>query len=489
MPMLHIGPGPDAFIWASGVEDTFVPQTRSGHRALDEYELMGHYRHWREDLALARDLGLQAIRFGVPWYRVEPRPGDFDWRWVDEVLPYVVDDLGITPIVDLMHYGCPFWLRREFASPHYPVAVAKYAAAFAERYRDLVQWYTPLNEPIVNALMCGLRGQWPPYLKGDRGYVRVMTQLAAGIIRTVNAIKAADPDAVMVHVEATGLSRANREDLRTLAAEEQRRGYLCYDLITGRVTPDHPLFAWLVRSGATPDDLASIADAAISLDVIGLNFYPQWSTQQLYVDAKGRLAYRTTEHEGSGFSQLIRDYYQRYRAPVMITETSAVGDDELRLRWLDASISSVRDLRSRGVPVIGYTWFPMHTMIDWRYRLGTGDVEDYRIELGLYRLSGAILGSRWEPTPLVEHLRQMITNPDAAVGTLSNPAPLKRLEALVDGRSGNYETSFNAEASGIRKHESRRDDGRRIVLYTFDEADAKEDPTASDGLVEEDRSV
>src|SRR5215211_4462772 len=227
------------FIWASGIEDTFVPQTRPGHRALDEYELIGHYQHWREDLMLAKQLGVKALRWGVPWYRVEPAQGDFDWRWTDEVLPYMVEELGITPIIDLMHYGCPFWLRREFASEDYPRAVADYAAAFADRYKNLVRWYTPLNEPIVNSLMCGKRGLWPPYLRGDGGYIRIMLQVAKGILKTVQAIKKVDPHSIMVHVEATGLSRAARQDLQVLATEEQRRGYLCYDLLTGRVNPDH----------------------------------------------------------------------------------------------------------------------------------------------------------------------------------------------------------------------------------------------------------
>ena len=114
MKEMQLGPRPEDFIWASGVEDTFVPQIRLGHRALDEYELMGHYTHWREDLLLARQLGLRALRWGVPWYRVEPLPGEFDWRWTDEVLPYLVEQLGITPIIDLMHNGCPFWLQGEF---------------------------------------------------------------------------------------------------------------------------------------------------------------------------------------------------------------------------------------------------------------------------------------------------------------------------------------------------------------------------------------
>jgi beta-glucosidase len=419
MTQIKLGASPEDFIWASGVEDTFVPQTRPGHRALDEYELMGHYEHWREDLALARQIGVQAIRWGVPWYRVEPLPGEFDWRWTDEVIPYIVEELGITPIVDLMHYGCPFWLRREFASDDYPRAVAAYAGAFAERYRGLIRWYTPLNEPTVNALMCGRRGLWPPYLRGDSGYIRIMLQLAKGIQRTVAALKAIDSDAIMVHVEATGLSRAAREDLAVLAVEDQRRGFLCYDLIAGRVTPDHPLFSWLVRNGAGPDDLRAIARDAIPLDVLGLNFYPQWSTQQLSVDAKGRLSYRATEKDGAGFEQLIDDYNERYQVPVIVTETSAKGRQAVRSRWLETSVAAIRRLRERGVPVLGYTWFPMFTMIDWRYRHGTGPLDEYRIELGMFTLGTGDSADRWQTTPLVEQFRGYVADPEKAIGRLN----------------------------------------------------------------------
>jgi beta-glucosidase len=417
MPTLKLGPLPSDFIWAGGIEDTFVPQTRPGHRALDEYQLMGHYDHWREDLKFAREADLQALRWGVPWYRVEPQPGEFDWRWVDEVIPYMVEELGITPIIDLMHYGCPFWLSREFANAEYPRAVASYAAAFARRYKHLIRYYTPLNEPLVNALMCGKRGLWPPYLRGDGGYIRIMLQLTRGIINTVEAIKEIDPSAIMVHVEATGLSRAARHDLEALAIEDQRRGYLCYDLLTGRVTPDHPLFPWLVRNGASPDALATIAENRISLDVIGMNFYPQWSTQELHIDRKGRLAYRPVEASGMSFANLIEDYYRTYRVPIIITETSAHGADHARSQWLQASVAAVRELRSRSVPVYGYTWFPIFTMIDWRYRFGRGPMEDYRIELGLYKLNDA--GSpRWIQTPLVDQMRSYINDPEEAIGPL-----------------------------------------------------------------------
>ncbi len=409
------------FIWATGIEDTFVPQTRPGHRALDEYQLMGHYAHWREDLALARELGVTAIRWGVPWYRVEPLRAEFDWRWTDEVIPYLVDELGIEPIVDLMHYGCPFWLRREFASDEYPEAVASYAAAFAERYRSRVRWYTPLNEPIVTALFCGKRGLWPPYLRSDGGYVRILLQVIRGVAATSAALRAAQPDAVLVHVEASGLSRAARTDLDSIAADEQDRTYLPLDLLFGRVGPEHPLFPWLVRSGASPDELAELAESPTAVDYLGLNFYPQWSTTQLFIDRRGRLAYRPIDQEGSGFAALIEGYAARYALPIIVTETSARGSEEVRARWLESSVATVRSLRARGVAVAGYTWFPLFTMIDWRYRFGRGPLEEYRLELGLYSLD-THEGRRWRPTPLVEQFRSYTLDPESAVGPIGGDA-------------------------------------------------------------------
>jgi beta-glucosidase len=419
MSKLSLSPDPHAFLWASGIEDTFVPQTKLGHRSLDEYELMGHYEHWREDLSLLRETGVQAVRWGVPWYRVEPQSGVFDWDWTDQVIPYLVEELGITPIIDLMHYGCPFWLRREFANPDYPRAVAAYAAAFARRYKHLIRWYTPLNEPLVNALMCGRRGVWPPYLRGDGGYVRVMLQVVKGVIATVDALKQIDPHSIMVQVEATGLSRAIQQQLEVLALEDQRRGYLFFDLITGLVTPEHPLFGWLLRCGATPDELDDLVRRRITIEVLGMNFYPQWSTKQIYIDDKGRLAYRAIEHDGEGFAALIEDYYRRYRAPIMITETSAFGADDVRARWLQASVVAIKNLRAAGVPVLGYTWFPLFTMVDWRYRLGRRPVERYYIDLGLYKLNAPGAERRWRATPLVEQIRGYIQNPVESIGLLT----------------------------------------------------------------------
>ena len=152
-----------------GIEDTFVPQAGPGERPLDEYELTEHYQRWHGDLGLASDVGAEFVRWGIPWHRVNPAPGEWDWSWVDAVMARFAE-LGVRPIVDLLHYGTPTWIDREFAHPDFSRMFAEYAVHVAERYADVATDYTPVNEPMIHARFCGDIGYWPPKLSGEAGY-------------------------------------------------------------------------------------------------------------------------------------------------------------------------------------------------------------------------------------------------------------------------------------------------------------------------------
>ena len=107
----------------------------------------------------------------------------------------------------------------------------------------------------------------------------------------------------------------------------------------------------------------------------------------------------------------------------MVTETSARGSEKERGRWLDTSLAAIKTLREGGVPVVGYTWFPMFTMIDWKYRYGKEPIEKYRLELGLFTLDDDAPDSRWRTTSLVERFCTYVQNSTATIGTLGNLAP------------------------------------------------------------------
>ena len=119
-----------------------MPQERPGERAIDEYELTGHYEHWHDDLALARDAGAELLRWGVPWYRINPEPGELG---VELARPRrrPFRGAGLRPIVDLMHYGTPLWLEDQFLNASYPERVAAYSREVASRYAGVWDDFTP----------------------------------------------------------------------------------------------------------------------------------------------------------------------------------------------------------------------------------------------------------------------------------------------------------------------------------------------------------
>jgi beta-glucosidase/6-phospho-beta-glucosidase/beta-galactosidase len=417
------------FFWAVGIENTFVPHTRAGHRRLDEYELMDHYRLWRHDLDLAADLGVSTLRYGVPWYRVEPRPGTFDWSWTDAVLEHMIAVKGLTPIVDLMHYGTPLWLDNHFVNASYPRRMAEFAARFAERYGSLVKFYTPVNEPAVTAAYCGRDGRWPPYLSGDDGYVKILLQLARGIALTGQALRQARADAVLVHVEDVGTERAATPDLAEAAAHAQARRLLPLDLMCGQVGPDHPLFPWLLEHGATEAELGELAARLPRWDVLGVNYYP-WSNRRIFRRRNGQVA-TAFDPQTAALGPVLRRVHERYGLPVMVTETSAPGTHLERSRWMAETLGAVRDARTSGVPVVGYVWFPMFTMIEWKYRWSRKGLEHHLLHLGLYDVTPHQGRLDREPTPLVDTYRGYVRDSVGSVGEFvaAVAAPIEQLVA------------------------------------------------------------
>jgi hypothetical protein len=182
------------------------------------------------------------------------------------------------------------------------------------------------------------------------------------------------------------------------------RQYLCFDLCTGRLRDDHPLLPFLEQHGVTPNVLGWFTAHAVTFDIFGANFYP-WSYGRLVPDGRGKLRPEKPKRRthGGAIAGVLSDAWSRYHLPVMVTETSANEPIEGRALWMDETIAAVQALRAEKVPVVGYTWFPMMTMIDWAYRKGHRPIQDYLLHLGLFDShfdENGVL--RREPTALVE---------------------------------------------------------------------------------------
>lgn len=410
---------PDFFLWATGIEDTFItaPWPKTG-RTLDEYELTQHYERWHADIGLMREIGVRAARYGIPWHRIQPRRGVWEWDFVDRAVDRLLE-LDIEPVIDLVHYGLPPWIDDAYVNRDFGALMADYAGRVAERLRGRVFAYTPLNEPRITAWYCGRLGWWPPHRRGWRGFVAVMLGAARGIVEAVRTLRSIDPEILIAHVDATDLYIAEAESFAAEAEHRQDIVFLALDLVSGRIGPGHRLYPWLQRHGATEDQLGWFVEHAIDLPLVGINLYPMFTYKVARRTARGGIRWTMTYADADIVDRLGRMYWERYAAPVFISETASVGSIARRAAWLEESVAAVNRLRREGVPLVGYTWWPLFALVTWGYRQGTREPEFYLKQMGLWDLD-----TRFDriATPLVEQFRSLASDP-RSVGKLQSPTP------------------------------------------------------------------
>jgi beta-glucosidase/6-phospho-beta-glucosidase/beta-galactosidase len=75
---------------------------------------------------------------------------------------------------------------------------------------------------------------------------------------------------------------------------------------------------------------------------------------------------KTTSPAGEifGYYVITRQYFSRYRLPVMHTETN-LQDSDGAPRWLQKEWANMLRLREDGVPILGFTWYSLNDQVDW----------------------------------------------------------------------------------------------------------------------------
>lgn len=373
-----------SFFWAVGIENAHIPEM-----GVDQLGWTAHRERWREDLRLASELGVSHVRYGLPWAEVNPAPGCYDWSWADAVIDEL-ERLGLEPIWDLVHFSTPAFLAQGVLDPDFVGALEAYARAFAHRYRGRVQKITPLNEPYISTYFRAGWGIWPPHLKGREGFVRVLYPIVEGTRAAIRAIREENPQAEIWLNDGADYFHPATPDLAPVAAERTEERYAALDLLLG-----HPGSRDWLRAAGYPE--AGLKATPVHIEAIGLDYYPE-TEHRLYRDRLGRRRIRGAG-DGLGLARTLLDYFDRYRRPLFIAETSA---SKKPLQWLRYSVAEVRRARAEGVPVWGYTWWPFFDFYDWNTLLRR--LEGHRCPVGLYALLPT--ASDRSPTPTLEAFRQ-----------------------------------------------------------------------------------
>ncbi|BDV33556.1 family 1 glycosylhydrolase [Methylocystis iwaonis] len=349
-------PAEDRFMFATGVECSY-PTLDGGRWRIDEMAACGHYRHWRTDLALVRDLGLRYLRYGPPLHLINPRRGQYDWAFLDDVADEM-QRLGITPIMDLCHFGLPDWLEN-FQNPEAPYALADYARAFVRRY-DWVRFYTPVNEMYVCAKLSALEGVWNEQRRDERAFVTATRHLAKASVLMMQAISTARPDAVFVNSESGEFYQPCCPDpkVRRIADFENQRRFIALDLLYARGVRDD-MRGYLIENGMPPEEYAWFMQQDVGARaILGVDYY-EWNEKLINANGDAQAL-----GELFGWYVIARQYYERYQRPLMHTETNRL-DARDAPRWLWRQWHNVQLMRQAGVPIVGFTWYSLTDQVDW----------------------------------------------------------------------------------------------------------------------------
>jgi beta-glucosidase/6-phospho-beta-glucosidase/beta-galactosidase len=401
----------NSFMFATGIECSY-PRTQHGRR--DQLAECGHYEHWRKDFELVRELGLKVLRYGLPYHLVNPRHGKYDWSFADEAMREL-KRLGITPILDLMHFGVPDWIG-DYQNPELPVLFAEYAAAVAARY-PWVRYYTPVNEIFVTARASTLDGIWNERQRSDRAFVTAIKHGAAASILACHSIAKQRPNAVIVQSESAEYVHDLRAEKDPRTELINRLRFLPLDLLYAH-RPDAGVMLYLLDNGLTRKEYEwFMAGEPPGYQVMGNDYYGR-NERMLLPDG------RCLEAEDVlGWYNITHEYYRRYRKPVMHTETNHFNA-EAAPAWLWKQWSNVLKMRELGVPVLGFTWYSLTDQVDWDSSLA--DKRGNVMECGLFDLERRPRQVAHEYRKLLEEFGQIKIVPHGEMFDLTHaPALLK----------------------------------------------------------------
>lgn len=312
---------------------------------VDLFHASGHDIYLEEDFDQLNGLGIQTVREGIRWSHVETQPYQYDWSVVEQII-HVSQLKNIQVIWDICHFGFP-----DDLTPLHPMFARRFShlcRAFVNKYRSLVPngplIVTPINEVSFLSWLGGdVRGT-SPYCVGQGWEVKY--SLMKAYIEGIEMMKEVDPSMrILVTEPLISIVTSDPANILSLVEAEKKHieQFQVHDILSGAMCPE-------------------LRGKPEYLDIIGVNYYynNQWinETHEFlpWGEEPAHPYYRTLH-------SLIESVFQRYRRPVIISETSHPKED--RAKWIESITKQCISIIKSKIPLFGCCIYPVVDRPDW----------------------------------------------------------------------------------------------------------------------------
>lgn len=366
------------------------------------------YHRFKEDIALMKECGFTAHRFSFAWSRVfpngvgevNPEGIKFYDEFVDELLKN-----GIEPLPTLYHYDMPMalvekyggWIDRQSVEDF-----TAYAEFMINRYKDKIKHWITVNEQSIIVEFWTKKNYIPEKYLGNpqikyqiNHHMNVAHAKACKLVHEL--VEGGKVGAAIGYSPIYGLDSTPKNMLAMLNAEDLKNHFFLDIYFKGKYPKG--AMAYLKEKNIAPKILDGDMDIIKEgySDFLGVNYYaskcvkyPEMGSNEI-VDAKSNLTgkkggmgayelmpdfYQYLKNpnadtndwdwtvDPTGMEYLLRDIYQRYDIPMIITENGYGAHDVLtedehvhddyRIDYWKTHLKSIHRAMELGVEVFGF---------------------------------------------------------------------------------------------------------------------------------------
>jgi beta-glucosidase len=371
---------PDKFFWgvatsAFQLEGSPYADWASWDSILSEKpDVTNHYRLYKEDLALLKELGVNAYRFSLEWSRIQPRENVWDEEAIahyQEIIDILINS-NIEPMVTLHHFTHPLWFIKKYPW-HEESSVdrfSQYVEKILSKLNGVRYWIT-FNEPYVLLLGGYLEGCMPPGIRDASLAVKALKNILTCHGRAYEIIHLKNPDAMVsvAHNMAALAPWKRWNPLDRLLSKVAKYFYnhsLLEAFLTGKLIVKFPF----------KNALEITAPIKGKLDFFGVNYYTRIHIRfnpfkKMGVELRHRdidgygLTDMGWEIHPYGLEKVLR-FASKLNVPLIVTENGiATRDDQRKIKFMKRHIDVLERCLKNGIDVRGYFYWSLIDNYEW----------------------------------------------------------------------------------------------------------------------------
>lgn len=345
-----------------------------------------HYHRYAEDVAIMKEMGLNAYRFSLSWSRLFPNGdsvrNEAGFAFYDKLIDLLIEN-NIEPVITLFHWDLPSALQEKggFEWNGISDVFAFYAEECVKHFAPRVTKFLTINEPqcIVHlGYVDGVHAPGMRYEQKNTGHIMRNLLLCHG--KAVAAMRTASPVSIEIGTASTGtlVYPANESPEAINMARK-----LSFTLRGEKLAFSHNWYLDPAILGKNEIDYLVLSEEDMKLicqplDFLGVNVY-----NGLEADAEGFVErYQGFPRTGLGWPVTpevmnygLRFLHERYQLPLYISENGVACNDRIyadgqvhdydRIDFLKKYIKEMEKGMENGCDIRGYFQWSLMDNLEW----------------------------------------------------------------------------------------------------------------------------